>query len=115
MLANPIIGPVNPPPGVDKYSPTGDLAGLAAFFNNIIKFMIVVAGLYALIMFVIAGYGFISATDDPKKVASAWAKIWQSMVGLAVAAGSFVLAAIAGQLLFKDYNALLQLQIFGPI
>lgn len=108
-----IIGPVQAPPGVDQYS-SGSLSGFAMFFNNIVKFMIVVAGLYALVMFVVAGYEFISASDDPKKVAGAWQKIWQSMLGLAVAAGSFVLAAIAGQLLFKDYNALLQIKIFGP-
>jgi hypothetical protein len=47
-------------------------------------------------------------------VAGAWAKIWQTMLGLAFAAGSFVLAGIFGKLIFGDYNALLQIKIFTP-
>ena len=48
-----------------------------------------------------------SAGDDPKKVTDAWGKIWQTLMGLAVATGSFVIAAIFGKLLFGDYGALL--------
>jgi hypothetical protein len=55
-----------------------------------------------------------SAGDDPKKMAGATQKIWQTFLGLTVVAGSFVLAAIAGQLIFNDWNALLQLRIFTP-
>ncbi len=76
--------------------------------------MIVGAGIYALINLLLAGYAFMSAGDDSKKVAGAWAKIWQTMLGLAFAAGSFVLAGIFGKLIFGDYNALLQIKIFTP-
>ncbi|MCX6705126.1 MAG: hypothetical protein NT162_02200 [Candidatus Woesebacteria bacterium] len=48
-----------------------------------------------------------SAGDDPKKVAGAWAKIWQTALGLAVAAGALVLAAIFGQLIFGSPTAIL--------
>ena len=49
-----------------------------------------------------------SAGDDSKKVAGAWAQIYQTILGLAVSAGSFVLAAIFGWLLFKNPYFLLQ-------
>ena len=49
-----------------------------------------------------------SAGDDPKKVASAWAMIYQTIIGLAFAAGAFVLAAIFSQLLFGDAMFLLR-------
>ena len=49
-----------------------------------------------------------SAGDDAKKVAGAWAQIYQTIIGLAVAAGSFVLAALFGQLLFDNPLFLLQ-------
>lgn len=65
------------------------------------------AGIYALFNFILAGYAFMSAGDDPKKVAGAWAKIWQTALGLAVAAGALVLAAIFGQLIFNDPKAIL--------
>lgn len=64
--------------------------------------LIVGAGVYALFNFILAGYAFMSAGDDPKKVAGAWAKIWQTALGLAVAAGAFVLAALFGQLIFGN-------------
>lgn len=68
--------------------------------NLVLQLLIVGAGIYALINLVLAGYAFMSAGDDPKKVEGAWAKIWQTLLGLAFAAGAFVLAAIFGQLIF---------------
>lgn len=108
-------GEVNPPPGVEKYAMgTGQLPGLPQFISNIVKLLIVGAGIYAVFNLITAGYTFMSAGGDPKKIESAWAKIWQTLLGLAVAAGSFVLAAIFGKLIFGDYNALLHLTIFTP-
>jgi hypothetical protein len=107
-----IFGEVKPPPGVEDLG--GDLEGLPTFINLIIRLLIVGAGIYALINLIMAGYAFMSAGDDPKKVAGASSKIWQTLVGLAVAAGAFVLAAIFGQILFNDPNALLQFRIFRP-
>jgi len=73
--------------------------------------MIVIAGVYALFNLIFAGYAFMSAGDDAKKVAGAWAKIWQSLWGLAIAAGAFVLAAIFGQLIFRQWDFILNPQI----
>jgi len=108
-----VFGNVNLPPGVNQY---GNLTsgGPTYFITNILKFLIVVAGIYALFNMVFAGYAFMSAGDDPKKVAGAWSKIWQSILGLAISAGAFVLAALFGRLLFGDYSALLRLRVFGP-
>lgn len=107
------FGKIKAPVGVDKYA-SGDISGLQIFLNNILKFMIVVAGLYTLFNLILAGYSFLSAGDDPKKVTAAWAKIWQSLLGLAVAAGAFVLAAIFGKIVFGDWGAILNLKIFTP-
>ena len=103
-----IFGNVQPPPGVNKY------VGPTQFISNIVKLLIVGAGIYALFNLVTAGYAFISAGGDPKKIAEAWAKIWQTLLGLLVAASSIVLAAIFGRLIFGNANALLQITIFGP-
>ena len=108
-----IFGPVDQPPGINRF---GDFdPGLSDFVSVIVKTLIVIAGIYAFFNILLAGYSFLSAGDDPKKIAGAWAKIWQSILGLTVAAGSFVLAAIFGQILFKDPNFLLQLRIFEPL
>ena len=105
------FGQVNPPPGVAQY---GGLEGLSNFINNILKVLIVGAGIFAVFNLVFAGYGFLSAGDDPKKVAGAWAKIWQSLMGLAFAAGAFVLAAIFGQLIFGKADAILNPKLYIP-
>jgi hypothetical protein len=107
------LGDVEAPPGVRDIE-GGALSGLPAFINALVRLLIVGAGIYALINLVLAGYGFLSAGGDPKKIADATAKIWQTLLGLTIAAGSFVLAAIFGQLLFKDPDALLQFKIFTP-
>jgi len=81
--------------------------GIGNFLNLILKTLVVVAGVYALINLILAGYAFMSAGDDPKKIAGAWAKIWQTLLGLAFAAGAFVLAAIFGQLIFGRWDFIL--------
>lgn len=105
-----IFGKVNPPPGVAKYGSDG----ITTFISNMVKLLIVGAGIFALFNLVTAGYSFMSAGGDPKKIADAWSKIWQTLLGLLVAAGSVVLAAIFGRLIFGNPNALLQITIFGP-
>jgi len=92
----------------------GEPGGLVRFLNNLIKLLIVAGGLFALFNIIFAGYGYMSAGDDPKKVAAASAKIWQSLIGLLLIAGSFVLAAIFGWILFRDATAILAPKIYGP-
>lgn len=107
------FGGVAPPPGVSEFS-GGSLSGLSSFISVIIKTLIVGAGVYAVFNIISAGYTFLSAGGDPKKIADAWGKITQSLLGLTFAAGALVIAAIVGRLLFGNANALLQLQVFGP-
>lgn len=107
-----IFGKVTPPPGVSAIA--ADVSGLATLLGIVVKILIVVAGLYSFINIILAGYQFLSAGGDSKAVQNAWAKLWQTLIGLLFVAGSFVLAAIFGQLLFKDPTFLLQLRIFIP-
>jgi hypothetical protein len=87
-------------------------------FGKLIQFslraLVVGAGIYALFNLVLAGYSFMSAGDDSKKVSGAWAQIYQTMIGLAFSAGAFVLAAIFGQLIFGDPLFLLKPSIPTP-
>lgn len=94
------FGTIKAPGVLSQYgTPAAAIGGLV---ERLIQILIVGAGIYALFNFVLAGYDFMSAGDDAKKVAGAWAKIWQTAVGLLFAAGAFVLAAIFGKLIFND-------------
>lgn len=95
------FGSISPPSPIAKYANSPG-QGIGNLIQIVIWVLIIGAGLYALINFVMAGYAFLSAGDDPKKVAGAWAKIWQTALGLLVTAGAFVLAAIFGQLIFGN-------------
>lgn len=108
-----LFGTINPPPGVSEYRGL-EQGGLVTFLGNILRLLIVVGGIYAMINFIIAGYQFMGSGGDPKAIASAWARIWQSLLGLLFIAGAFVLAAIFGQLIFGDFTFILRPVIFGP-
>ena len=112
-----IIGEIDPPPGVatwmDRYS-MGEVVGLIPFATALLRLIITLAGLYAFLNIIIAGYQFMSAGGDSKKIGEAWSRIWQSLMGLLLVAGSFVLAAIFGWLLFGDARAILHPSIYGP-
>lgn len=88
--------------------------GLFLILNSLVKFVIVVAGLYTFWNLIAAGYMFMSAAGEPKAIAKAWEKIWLSLIGLVIVAGSFILAAVFGKLIYGDYLALLTLRIFSP-
>ena len=101
LLAQNPFGSVTVPAGLSQY---GTDPGPA--FGKLIQFglraLVVGAGIYALFNLVLAGYSFMSAGDDSKKVSGAWSQISQTLIGLAFSAGAFVLAAIFGQLIFGD-------------
>jgi len=113
FFINSFFGQIKPPPGVDKYSSTHG-EGLIKLLNNVLRLAVVGAGLFALFNFIIAGYKFMTAGGEPQKISNAWAKIWQSLVGLLICAGSFTLAAVAGKLIFGHYDAILNPKIYAP-
>ena len=112
-IALSIFGTVNPPPGVSAYNDI-ESGGLTVFISNIFRTVMVIGGVYAVFNFVLAGLAFMSAGGDPKKIADAGAKIWQSMIGLVIMLGSMIIAAMLSWILFGDYGSLLTLRVFGP-
>lgn len=112
-----IIGKITPPVPFQPGEPGqyGDFtSGLTGFLNNLVRLLIVAGGIWAFINLILAGYGFLGAGDDPKKIEAAWKKIWMSALGLGFILASFLLAAILGHLLFGSTTAILQPKIYGP-
>ena len=104
-----LIGTIgNPLPSYGSYLSATKL------LSNIIRLLIVGAGLYALVNFVIAGIGFINSAGNPEGIQKSWAKIYKSVIGLSVVMLSFAFAALLGLLLYGDPSAILQPEITGP-
>ncbi|MBI3290136.1 hypothetical protein HYZ78_01940 [Candidatus Microgenomates bacterium] len=106
-----IFGTVNPPPGVTKWTSQG---GFIGFLSAILQLLIIIGGIWTLINIILAGYKFLGAGGKPEEISNAWAKIWQSLLGLLFIAGAFVIAAIIGQIIFGDPTAILKPQVFTP-
>jgi hypothetical protein len=105
VVTNP-FGVVNEPVQLQSFGTDPGVA-IGKLIQLAVQLLIIGAGIYALINFVLAGYAFLSSDGDPKKIEAAWAKIWQSALGLAIAAGSLTLAAIFGGLIFHDASFIL--------
>lgn len=108
--ANDIVGTItNPLPG--KYA---QISGITVFFTNVLRLVFLAAGVYALLNFIVAGYMYMSAGGDTKYLGLAWARIWQTLLGLAILVSSFAMAALFGFLMFGDAGYILNPVIYGP-
>ena len=112
-----IVGTIkNPLPSAyqSAISTGGASGGLMLFLTNVLRLVFVVAGVYAFLNFIIAGFQYMSAAGDSKALSAAWDRIWQSFVGLIVIVASFALAALMSQLLFGDPKFILNPVLYGP-
>lgn len=105
-----ILGNISPP--FTSYS--GEVSGLIVFVTNIIRLAFLLAGIWAFINIILAGYSFLSSGGDPKAINSAWQKIWFTIVGLMVIVASFLIAALVGLLLFNNPLFIFNPVIYGP-
>lgn len=108
-----VFGNISPPPGVDKFvsKAGGQGAGLFLLISNLFKLAGVIAGIYFLFQIITAGYQYISSSGDSRVVEKAWAQIWQSILGLIIVAGAFLIAATIGRLFGID---IINPVIYGP-
>ena len=97
-----VIGTISLPEGIPS-----DIGKTGDFITTIIRFFVIVAGLFTLWQFLIGGFTYITSGGDKAKVQEAGNKITMSLIGLVVIAASFVIIAIISQLLFGDFTAIL--------
>lgn len=90
--------------------------GLITIISNLVRLAMILAGIYTLFNFILAGYGFLSAGGDAKLVQKSQERIWRSVLGLLIVVGSLVLAAIIGFIIFgpSNWNILISPKIFAP-
>jgi hypothetical protein len=95
VYAQDFVGTLQPPS-----SKINDLSNIGAFASTLISLLVVGAGLYALVQFLLGGFNYITSGGDAKKAGEARQRIYYSVIGLAIVAGSFVIIRLISQLLF---------------
>jgi hypothetical protein len=105
------LGTINPPLSNSYFDVSNNNAGFFLLISNILKFLGAIAGIYFVFQLIISGYLYLSSNGDPKKTEQAWAKIWQSLLGLIIISGAVLLSSLIGKLVGID---ILNPEIYGP-
>lgn len=113
-----IFGTIENPLGSDAFPQAANYAsvesGFGLLLTNIVRLVTIAAGLWSFANMLVAGFIYITANAEAEKLAMAWAKIWQSLIGLIVIVGAFALTGIISKLLFGSYTTILNPVIYGP-
>ena len=102
------LGTVEPPLSGNPYFAEG---GLFLFISNIFKLAGTIGGLFFIIQVIMAGYEYITAAGDAKKVDAAWSKICQSVLGIIIIASAFTLAGVIERI---TGISILTPKLYGP-
>lgn len=95
------LGTIKPPATIPTGgdNPSGFVSG---FVRGGINLLVIVAFIIALIWMIFAGYSFIFAGDDPKRISSAWSRIYWGLLGMVIVGGAYALVRLAET--FLDVN-----------
>jgi len=110
-----VTGKVEVPVGNAQFNQAaGSNIGLVFFISNILKLLTVVAGLFSLVNFTLAGFKFIGAQGDSGAMAKVQTKITQSIFGLILIVVAYTATGLVGLMLFGKADFFLNPQIPGP-
>jgi hypothetical protein len=97
-----VVGTIALPSGIPS-----DIGKTGDFITTIVRFFLILGGLFTLWQFLSGGLTYITSGGDKAKVTEASNKITMSLIGLVIMAASFIIIAIISQLLFGDFTAIL--------
>jgi len=111
-----VFGKITAPTGVDAYNAkaTGGI-GILLFLSNVIKVLTIVAGIWVLFNFLMAGYTYITAQGDASAANKVKDQLTNSIIGLAIIVGAYKIIAIVSFFLFGDAGFILNPTIPGPV
>ena len=94
LLADKITGP-----GIQPGSPQGSVSQLENIISGVIGFITIIAAIFFVFQIIFAGYSFMSAHGDEKKLETSRQKITQSILGLTITVVAFGFTAFISSLL----------------
>lgn len=109
-----VFGTIQAPAGVAQYNAAAEGGiGLITFISNMIRVSTVVAGIWVMINFIMAGWAYITGSGDSKSTGEASSKMTYSMIGLAVIVGAYTIAALVGLIFFGDASYIINPRFEG--
>lgn len=105
------FGTIAPPPAIAAYGASG---GLIVFISNIIRLVVIGAGLFTLYNMISAGFQYITSAGDPKATEKTMNILTMSLLGLVLMIAAPAIAAIVGYVLFNDPTFILKPHLTAP-
>lgn len=84
---------------------TAGLRGMTNIVSSLVGFMTVAAGVWFLFQLLFAGYEWMTAGGDTKKIGGSRDRIVHAFIGLVIVIGAWSMLAVVGQ--FFGYNILI--------
>ncbi len=100
-----VIGRVTEPKGLAKFnwaSETDSKIGLISFFSILIKLASIIAGIWVMFNFIMAGWLYIASDGDAGAHAKVNEKLTYSIIGILIIVAAYTIAGILSLLLFGD-------------
>ncbi len=113
QTTSPLFGTIEPPVGVEKYQSQigpGEI-GIILFVSNVIRLITIVAGIWTMLNFILAGWLYITSSGDADTGSKVSTKMINSVMGFAIVALSYTIAAIVGLLVFGDASYIINPQL----
>lgn len=83
----------------DNFTPAGRFDSAGQLFGDIIRIFIVISAVGAIIFIIIGGLKMVTASGDPKKLASARSTVFYALIGLVVIALAFAIVQVVQYIL----------------
>ena len=89
--------------------------GIIVFLSNLIKVFAIITGIWAMFNFIKAGYTLITSMSDAGAMEKVKNSITMTVIGLTIIASAYIIAAVAGALLFGDPGFILNPTLQGAL
>jgi hypothetical protein len=105
------IGKIAIPQGVEKYqaaaADTGATIGIMLFISTLVKFAMIVAGIWAMLNIFLAAYQFFNNKGDAGLYQKVSQQISNTVMGLVLIMSLYLIVAVIGLIFFGDANYIL--------
>lgn len=106
-----VFGRITPPVGTPQFADGQEIDAVVKILNVALNLVMIVGGMFALFNFIWAGFTYMNAHGDPKRISEVNLRLLFTVIGITVLVLAPVGAAVIGIIVFKDATAILRPKI----